>query len=221
MYVPRFNAVPDHEHVRALVDAVGSVTLTTVDDEGYPIATLLPVIWNDHRLVLHMARANPHWQHIEQAAGDGTDDDGDGVPALAIALAPEAYVSAAWYASKAEHGRTVPTWNYSAVEFRGRVRVHHDSDWLLDAVTRLTDQLESARTEPWSVSDAPEKYVRGLLRAIVGVEMRIEAVTGKAKLSQNRDDADHAGVVAGLRREGGRREHDVADAMVTERSRRG
>ncbi len=107
----------------------------------------------------------------------------------------------------------VPTWNYSAVQFRGRVTVHDDADWLREAVTRLTDLHESARAEPWAVSDAPAPYVDKQLRAIVGVELAIESVEAKAKLSQNRSEQDRAGVVDGLRDEGGGREGSVADAM--------
>ena len=202
MYVPRFNVLDDADELHALVRAVGSAELVTVDDEGYPAATLLPVIWDDGRLVFHMARANPHWRTISA-----------GAPALAVVRGPQAYVSPAWYASKDTHGRVVPTWNYSAVEFRGRATVHDDPAWLRDAVTRLTELHEVDRDAPWSVADAPDTYVEKELRAIVGIELVVERVEGKAKLSQNRDDVDFAGVVAGLRREGGGREHDVAEAM--------
>ena len=206
MYVPRFNAMDDPDEIRRLVAAVGSAQLITVDDDGYPAATLLPVVWDGDRLIFHLARANEHWRGIRP-----------GAPALAVVTGPEAYVSPAWYASKAEHGRVVPTWNYSAVQFTGRVQVHDDPAWLRDAVTRLTVVHEAGRPEPWAVTDAPEPYLEKQLRAIVGVEFSIERVAGKAKLSQNRDDADHAGVVAGLRREGGRREHEVADEMSARR----
>jgi transcriptional regulator len=108
----------------------------------------------------------------------------------------------------------VPTLNYSAVHFAGRVQVHEDPSWLLDAVTRLTDTHERRRIAPWAVDDAPAAYVAKQLRAIVGVELAIDRVEGKAKLSQNRDDADVAGVIAGLRREGGPRGQQVADAMA-------
>jgi transcriptional regulator len=193
----------DPEETRRLVEAVGSAQLVTVGDDGYPAATLLPVLWDGDRLLFHMARANPHWRGIRP-----------GSAALAVVSGPEAYVSPAWYASKAEHGRVVPTWNYSAVHFTGRVRVHDHPGWLREAVTRLTEVHEAGRPAPWGVADAPEPYVDKQLRAIVGIEFTVERVVAKAKLSQNRDDADHAGVVAGLRREGGRREHDVADAMT-------
>jgi transcriptional regulator len=202
VYVPRFNAMEDGEEIRRLVAGVGSAQLVPVSDDGYPAATLLPVLWDGDRLVLHMARANPHWRSIRP-----------GAPALAVVTGDEAYVSAAWYPSKAEHGRVVPTWNYSAVHITGRAEVREDPAWLRDAVTRLTDAHEGDRAQPWSVADAPDRYVEKQLRAIVGIEVTVERVEAKAKLSQNRDDADVAGVIAGLRREGGGREHRVADAM--------
>jgi transcriptional regulator len=202
VYVPHFNAVDDLDHARAMVAAVGSAQLITVGDDGYPLATLLPVIWDHERLVFHFARANPHWRSITDQA-----------PALAVVTGAEAYVSPSWYAAKAEHGRVVPTWNYSAVELRGRVTVHDDPAWVREAVGRLTDLHEQRREQPWSVEDAPEAYVAGQLRAIVGVELAVESVTAKAKLSQNRSEADRAGVVEGLRREGGGREREVAHVM--------
>jgi len=206
VYVPRFNALDDRNEIGRLVTSVGVAQLVTVAGDGRPEATLLPLLWDGDRLVFHMARANPHWRSIRPAS-----------PALAVVTGPDAYVSPAWYASKAEHGRVVPTWNYSAVHFTGTVEVHEDPAWLLDAVARLTDAHEGRRAAPWAVGDAPDRYVDKQLRAIVGIEFAIEQIEGKAKLSQNRDDADAAGVVAGLRREGGAREHQVADAMEAAR----
>jgi transcriptional regulator len=205
MYVPRFNTMDDPELPR-LVAAVGAAELVTVGPDGYPAATLLPVIWDQDRLVFHMARANPHWRTIEPDA-----------PGLAVVTGPQAYVSPAWYASKEEHGRVVPTWNYTAVHLTGRVRVHDDPAWVREAVTSLTDLHEGRRDVPWAVDDAPERYVEKQLRAIVGIELTIERVEGKAKLSQNRSEEDRAGVVTGLQREGGDREHEVARLMREQR----
>ena len=202
MYVPHFNALDDESEIRALVAFVGTCELVTVGADGYPTATLLPVLWEGDRLVLHLARANPQWRDLA-----------DGAPALAVVTGPEAYVSPAWYPSKDEHGRVVPTWNYSQVHLTGRLTVHHDPAWLLAAVTRLTDTHERARPAPWSVADAPAPYVEKQLKAIVGLELAVEKVEAKAKLSQNRSDADRAGVVAGLRAEGGPAEAVVADQM--------
>lgn len=177
--------------------------LVTVGPDGRPDSTLLPVLVAGDRLVGHLARGNEHWTRM--AAG---------APGLVVVGGADAYVSPGWYASKAEHGRVVPTWNYSEVQLRGAVTVHDDPDWVLDVVTRLTQRHEAHREQPWAVSDAPPQYVRGQLRAIVGIEVVVESVEGKAKLSQNRSEADRRGVVDGLRAEGDAVAHVVADEMA-------
>jgi len=190
MYVPRFNTM-EADEARRLVAAVGSAQLITVAEDGYPAATLLPVLWDEDRLVFHMARANPHWRSIRP-----------GSPALAVVSGAEAYVSPAWYPSKDEHGRVVPTWNYITAHIHGTMTVHDDPAWVEDVVRRLSDRHESGRAEPWSVDDAPAKFVSGQLRAIVGVEIAIQRIEAKFKLSQNRPAADVDGVIAGLRADG-------------------
>lgn len=187
MYVPPPNAVPSEDEVRAMVAATGAAQLITVGENGYPLATLLPVVWSGDLVVAHLAKANPHWKQI-------ADDS----PALLVVEGPQAYISPSWYAAKAEHGRVVPTWNYTGVQLTGRVRLHHDPDWLRRAVDLLTTVHEAPRPEPWASTDAPDAFIAGQLRGIVGLEFRIETFTGKAKLSQNRSAADQAGVVAGL-----------------------
>lgn len=190
LYVPRFN-VMDADDVRPFVAAVATAQLVTVGDDGVPDATYLPVLWEGDRLVGHLARANAHWRRIV-----------DGSPALAVVTGPDTYVSPSWYASKGEHGRVVPTWNYSVVHLRGTVHVHDDDAWVRGMVTRLTDHHEAERPEPWAVADAPEDYVAKNLRPIVGVELLVSSVEAKAKLSQNRSDEDRAGVASGLAADG-------------------
>jgi transcriptional regulator len=201
VYVPHFNRMEETE-VSTFLDALGAAEVVTVGPDGYPVATLMPFVREDDRLLLHMARANEHWRSITSE-----------VPALAIVAGPQAYVSPSWYATKQEHGRVVPTWNYSAVHLSGTVTVHDDTSWLRDLVGRLTDLHESGLPAPWAVADAPAAYVDKQLRAIVGVEFRIERVEAKAKLSQNRSDEDRAGVIAGLEAEGTVRDLQVAQAM--------
>lgn len=201
MYVPHFNRMDDPE-VPAFLDAVATAELVTPGGDGYPVATLMPFVRDGDRLLMHMARANPHWQAIAP-----------GTPALAVVAGAQAYVSPSWYATKQEHGRVVPTWNYSAVHLTGRATTHHDEAWLRDLVERLTDRHEQHRDDPWRVDDAPADYVRKQLRAIVGVELQVERVEAKAKLSQNRSDADRAGVVRGLEAGGTAPEAAVAAAM--------
>lgn len=185
-----------------MVAAYGAAELVTTGVDGYPRATLLPILWDGDVVVAHLARANPHWREI---TGD--------TPALLVCGGPQAYVSPGWYASKAEHGRVVPTWNYSAVHLTGRARVHDDPDWLREVVTRLTDHHETGRESRWRVTDAPASYVAGQLRAIVGVEVRVERVEAKAKLSQNRSEADRRGVVDGLTAERTAGAGEVARSM--------
>jgi len=190
LYVPRVNAMAADD-VRPFVAAVATAQLVTVGADGAPDATFLPVLWEGDRLVGHVARANAHWRRMLEDS-----------PALAVVTGPDAYVSPGWYASKAEHGRVVPTWNYSVVHLRGRLRIHDDPDWVRALVTRLTDRHEQPRDEPWQVTDAPEDYVVKNLRPIVGVELVVELVEAKAKLSQNRSDEDRAGVAQGLAADG-------------------
>jgi transcriptional regulator len=189
VYVPRHFAVEDLDEVRALVRAVHVGQLVTVGPDGVPDASLLPVLWEGDEVVVHLARANEHWRRITS-----------GSPGLMVVTGPDAYITPRWYASKREHGRVVPTWNYSAVHLRGPVTVHDDPEWLRTAVTRLTGHHEgrTAGEDGWEVTDAPARFVDGQLKAIVGVSMAVTHVDAKAKLSQNRSDDDRAGVVDGL-----------------------
>lgn len=202
MYAPPFNRVEDEAEIRRMVAAVGAAELITIGQDGYPRATLLPILWRDGVVFAHMARANPHWKEIA-----------DGAPVLLVCAGPQAYISPSWYASKAEHGKVVPTWNYSSVHLRGVAQLHHDAEWLRRHVTALTDHHEDDRAHPWHVTDAPGEYVNSQLRGIVGISVRVERVEAKAKLSQNRAAEDRQGVIEGLDREGLPDAAAVADAM--------
>jgi transcriptional regulator len=189
MYVPAHFGMDD-EDVRALLAGHGAADLVTSTSQGL-LATMLPFLFDpdagEHGALLgHVARNNPQWR--EPATGE----------ALVIVRGPDAYVSPSWYASKAEHGRVVPTWNYVTAHVYGCLVVHDDVQWLEALVRRLTERHEAAMPHPWSVDDAPPAYVAGQLRAIVGVELQITRIEAKAKLSQNRPAADVDGVVAGL-----------------------
>lgn len=206
MYIPaHFAARP--EAIQDLLSSPGAANLITVTDHGL-LATVLPFVFAPDvgeygALQAHMARNNPHWS----TAAHGE--------ALAIIQGPDAYVSPSWYASKAEHGRVVPTWNYSTAHVYGELVVHDDAGWLAGHVRRLSDMHEGGRSHPWSVDDAPGKFIAGQLRAIVGVELVITRIEAKEKLSQNRSAADAAGVAAGLRAGG-----QEAGAAGVERVRR-
>lgn len=202
MYVPTHFA-PDDEAVHELLANHGAADLVTATPSGL-VATMLPFIHDRERnaFVGHVARNNDHWR--EEVIGD----------ALVIVRGPDSYITPSWYASKAEHGRVVPTWNYMTAHVYGTMTVHDDPDWLADVVRRLTDHHEADRPKPWSVEDAPEKFFRGQLRAIVGVDVSINRIEAKFKLSQNRPASDVDGVINGLRRSG-----DEASANAVEKYR--
>jgi transcriptional regulator len=201
MYVPaHFTA--DDTMVRTLLDRSGAGDLVTVGEDGL-LASLIPFVHDpdagEHGSLLgHLARNNPQWREVTDRA-------------LVILRGPDAYVSPAWYASKAEHGRVVPTWDYVTVHVHGRLVVHDDVGFVEDVVRRLTAKHEAGRTAPWSVDDAPPRFVAGQLRAVVGVEVQVTRIEAKAKLSQNRPEADIDGVVAGLLEDG---RPDVADEVA-------
>lgn len=189
MYTPaHFAAGPGT--VQDLLSNPGAANLVTMTAQGL-LATLVPFVFDpdvgEHgALQGHVARNNTQWS--EPAVGE----------ALAIIQGADAYISPSWYASKAEHGRVVPTWNYTTAHVYGRLVIHDDPEWISSQVRRLTGIHEAEFEHPWTVDDAPERFIAGQLRAIVGVELVISRIEAKAKLSQNRPEADVDGVVAGL-----------------------
>lgn len=186
MYVPKHFAADDAV-IRDLLVNHGAGSLITSTADGL-LATLLPFIYDESGGVLlgHVARNNQQWK--TPVLGE----------ALAIVAGPDAYVSPSAYASKREHGRVVPTWNYVTAHVYGKLVIHDDPVWLESLVRRLTEKHEAAFDEPWSVDDAPANFVAGQLRAIVGVELVISRIEAKAKLSQNRSEADIDGVIESL-----------------------
>ena len=163
----------------AIIDAHPLAQIVVATPSGL-FATPVPMIRRGESLVGHVARPNDLWQHPGAA--------------LAIFTGPDAYVSPNWYASKAEHGRVVPTWNYTTVQVRGTLQIHDDDEWKVALVTLLTDTFEATEPRPWRVADAPADYVTGLLGRIVGIELIDLTVAGKRKLSQNVSERDRAGV---------------------------
>jgi len=157
-------------------------------------------------LRLHIARANPQWRELEAVE-----------ECLVVFQGPQDYVTPSWYATKRETGKVVPTWNYATVHAWGRPRIMNDDAWLRRQIEDLTGSRESRRSEPWQVGDAPEDFIAAQMRGIVGVEISILRIESKWKMSQNRPEADRAGVVAGFR-EAGAVGQEIA-ALVAERGR--
>jgi transcriptional regulator len=190
MYVPPAFREDDPAELRRIMRETRLATLVTATPEGL-VANPLPLIFDEREgphgvLHGHLAKANPQWKL--PVTGE----------ALAIFSGPDAYVTPSWYASKREHQKVVPTWNYVAVHAYGRLEFFHDEDRLLEAVTRLTNLYEGRRAEPWAVTDAPEPFIKSQLKGIVGLKLSITRIEGKRKMSQNRGAEDREGVAEGL-----------------------
>jgi len=187
MYLPKHFEQSDPQALAALMREHPLAALVTLQD-GATTADHVPLECDVSARVLrgHVARANPLWQ---AAAGQRV---------LAIFRGPQAYVTPSWYPSKAATHKVVPTWNYTVVHAHGVLSAVEDAPWLRQLVGRLTDHHEAPRAQPWSVGDAPADYVQQMLRAIVGIEIAVDSLVGKWKISQNRAEPDRLGVADGL-----------------------
>lgn len=194
-------AVDDVAELVALARMAGFGHLVVTAEDGALASTPMPfVISDDGALVrAHLARPNPVWK---------------AAPCEALLIVPvtDTYVSPSWYPSKRVDGKVVPTWNYEVVHVAGRLTATTDAEWLHRQIRDLTDTHEAHRDEPWSVDDAPADFLAKMVNGIVGVELAVTRLEGKRKLSQNRPEADVAGVLAALA-EGDERDRRVAAAM--------
>lgn len=202
MYLPAHFAEQRPEVLHALMREYPFATLLSSGAQGLAADHLplrLTFDSNNKALLLgHVARANPVWR----AAANSE--------VLAIFHGPQAYVSPAWYPSKHEHGKAVPTWNYVVVHARGRLTTIADPLRLRALLDDLVDHHEAGLPQPWRIADAPPDYIEKMLTAIVGIEIGIVALEGKWKISQNQPAANRAGVVAGLQAQGGTNENAIA-----------
>jgi transcriptional regulator len=201
VYQPAAFAVDDVEIVVSLARASGLGHLVVIG-EGRPLSTPMPFVISDDGLQVrgHLARPNRVWR---------------AAPCRALLIVPvsDTYISPSWYPSKAEHGKVVPTWNYEVVHAHGDLIAHDDRAWVADQIEALTNTNEAVFEQPWSVADAPADYVAQMQAGIVGVELLVDRLDGKRKLSQNRPEADVTGVIAGLAASGRRGAGEIAEAM--------
>ncbi len=191
MYIPKANAETRIDVLDGLMRSHPLASLVTMGDSGL-FASHLPMILHREdaeRAVLrgHLSRANRQWSEFSPS-----------VQALAIFSGPEHYITPAWYPEKAASGKVVPTWNYAVVHAYGPLRVIEDPAWLLTHLRSLTDLHESSRNIPWSVNDAPADFIATLVKGIVGIELPIERLEGKWKVSQNQNEPTRASVARGL-----------------------
>ncbi|GLQ90325.1 FMN-binding negative transcriptional regulator [Dyella flagellata] len=200
MYLPKSFHETRVDILHALMRDYPFATVVMHGADGL-VANHLPLeLVSDTALHGHVARGN------ELAKADG-------VSVLVIFHGADGYVSPNWYPSKHETGREVPTWNYAVVQVHGRLRVVEDPAWLRQLLERLTDRHEASQPKPWHVSDAPADHIEKMLSLIVGLDIAIERIEGKFKLSQNHPDGNRAGVLQGLAEREGRRDAELSDLM--------
>ena len=190
MYIPK-HFQPSDKAAQEFLSQIESGHLVSNTEKGL-VSTLLPLIYDQetNSLLGHVAKLN-----IQASLPTNQE-------ALVISMLNETYISPNWYASKEEHHKVVPTWDYMMVHAYGQLVIHDEPEWILNQVTRLTNHFEANQPKPWNVDQAPTDYVDGQIRAIVGIELKINRIEASFKMGQNKSKADLDGVIAGLQKAG-------------------
>ncbi|MCO5565228.1 hypothetical protein L7F22_018901 [Adiantum nelumboides] len=205
------------------------VLTTAIESDSFPFlqSTHIPFVldrkggseWQKGFLRGHIARANPHAKQLLQfhkADSSSTPYLPSNRVSIIFTHKSQAYVPPKFYLeTKPLTGKVVPTWNYASVEVRGILRVRESSEFLTQQISDLTSDMETSSNQVnttkvqsgtrsqdyqgWKVSDAPEKYVNILQKAIVGIEIEIESIVGQYKMSQNKTGGDLSGVIEGFK----------------------
>ena len=191
MFKPPIFVEEREEIIHDLIHSNSFGTLISIVD-GEIAADHLPLLFKPQLcekgvLQAHISKGNPLWKKHQA-----------GQEVMVIFQGPHHYISPSWYASKAEHAKVVPTWNYAVVHVHGTLKIIENHDWLLNHINQQTDKNEQHYETPWKVSDAPEDYIESQLKGIVGIEIEITRFDGKWKMSQNKNKADKEGIVKGL-----------------------
>ena len=207
MYAPTRFREERAEILAQAIETIVFANLVTPTADGL-VVSHVPMVFkpaDDRRpavLESHVARPNPHWRALTGAG-----------QSVAIFQGPQAYISPAWYPSKREHGKVVPTWTYIAVHAHGPLSTFDGEGDLSRHLKELTALKERGRAEPWQVEDAPAHFIEGLERAIVGLRMTVDRLEGAWKLNQHKSEADRVGTIAGLDASSDPRDRLVAEAM--------
>lgn len=217
MYVPAHFAETDPTVLHGLIRSHPLGTWVVWAGGGL-VANHVPFLVDASRgpcgtLVGHIARANPVWKELL-----------DTTPSVVVFHGAQKYITPSWYPAKWETGKVVPTWNYAVVHAHGSPRMIQDRTWLRSHVSALSDHHEAARPLPWTIEEAPDEYIDALLGAIVGIEIPLDSLQGKWKLSQNRSAADLTGTIAGLTAQGDEESRTLAtlasEALARKRAAR-
>ena len=183
MYIPPHFAITDPATLQRIVreHPLGALVWQHADglDADHVPFEFDPAAGPQGTLTAHVARNNPLWQRCTS-----------GSTVMVIFRGAEAYISPSWYPSKHEAHRQVPTWNYEVVHAHGTLTVRDDEKFVRGVVARLTRAHEAGESVPWKMGDSATEFIDGLLRNIVGIEIAVTSLVGKAKLSQNKEARD-------------------------------
>jgi transcriptional regulator len=214
MYVPLHFDEPNREVLHDLIENNALGVLITHGESGLDanhIPFELDRSMGEHgTLHCHVARNNPVWRDV--ATGDEV---------LVVFRAADAYISPQWYPSKHEFHKQVPTWNYLVAHAHGRITVHDDERYVRHNVARLARRHEATQPVPWKMSDAPRGFIDAMVKAVVGLEIEITRLFGKAKLSQNKEARDIRNAGETLIAQGDRRVGQAMFAAAARKSERG
>lgn len=196
MYNPAHFAITDPTELHRIIRTHALGMLVTSDggalDANHIPFELDPSVGPHGQLFGHVARSNPVWQQCPSGAA-----------VLVVFRGAEGYISPNWYPSKHETHRMVPTWNYEVVHAHGRITIRDDEAYVRGVVARLTRRHEAAEPKPWKMGESAPEFIDALLKAIVGIEITIDRLEGKAKLGQNREARDRLGAAETLLERGG------------------
>ena len=196
MYLPKFNQQTDAAALHQLANDNPLAMWVVATDDDVLINHIPFLIESGANpkgtLKAHIARANPLFKLLESGQSIRKS--------VVVFQGQQTYITPVWYASKAEHGKVVPTWNYMVMHASGIAKLQTDKQWLHNHVSALTDKMESATKQShpehkkWQVTDAPDDYIDMQIKGIAGVEIPIENIVGKWKLGQNRTKDDQASI---------------------------
>ena len=199
MYLPRHFDLEDRDLQLAFIERYSFGDLITCS-HGVLEVNSLPFIASEdgHFLYAHTARANQHWRHLVEAEDLKVSFRG-----------PDAYISPNWYTDSRNN---VPTWNYLSAQVSGKAKILDDGE-LVDVLRQLSARHEAQFDNPWQIEKLDAKRLNAMVKAIVGIQISIERIEVKAKLSQNKSISEVDSLIAGLRNTGDYNSHQIANWM--------
>lgn len=202
MYIHSYSKVTESKEVFDFISKNGFATLVSTVD-GRLWASHIPLVLSNDGTALsgHVSRSNKAWKNFSNTE------------VLCIFQGPHTYISSSWY----DH-ENVPTWNYMAVHVYGTIKIQEGEE-LLASLKTLTDKYEKYSQKPVTVDGMSKPYLEKEIRGIIGVSIKINSIEASFKLSQNRDDKNHAEIVKQLKARGDAASADVANEMLRSRKK--